>query len=463
MANFCTRLIVVGMLFTLLLSVPSSALTLLSPTEDQIVREKVKITVPLSALPADFEPSDSENPPMKSRPFISLVVEGAGIEQLVAAYSPDAAIIANGRVTVYWDTKQPYRDSSAPTVDKYYKDGRYKLTVNVHDFNGKIVDSATVNVELRNRVPRSNPAPAVNLVNRFMLGQTNVYKVHASVQIYQMISGVGLPILGGMGMTSDFKIIQSVEDVRPNGELMLRYRMDPDGYLSSFGKRVPLYAPDQPKPQLYRLVDKYGNVINRNIFSRQGIYTIMDVIPMLPSRPVKEGDAWPTTFDLKIEGITNVIPLTGTSTLDCFEWQNGHECAKIISILSGNSVISMNGDKIRSSSNKVDVQMVTYFAYKIGKMLRREVTLEFPAHIMPGAEEIQGETGTPTPTPTPPLPGPTMPNPGVYDETDQEDLPAIGPMRPSYKRSRASGSTGTVESGVKKGTVQVNVLITLEK
>jgi len=461
MVNFCTRLISVGML-SILLSVPSVALTLLSPSEDQIVREKVKITVPLSALPADFEPSNSENPPMKSRPFISIAVESAGIEQLVAAYSPDAAIISNGRVTIYWDTKQPYRDPSAPTVDKYYKDGRYKLTVNVHDFNGKIVDSASVNVELRNRVPRSNPAPAVRLVNRFTLGQTNVYKVHAGVQVYQMISGVGLPILGGMGMTSDYKIIQSVEDVRPNGELMLRYRMDSEGYLSSFGKRVPLYAPDQPKPQLYKLVDKYGNVINRNMFSRQGIYTIMDVIPMLPSRPVKEGDSWPTTFELKIEGITNVIPLTGTSTLDCFEWQNGHECAKIISTLSGNSIISMNGDKIRSSSNKVDVQMVTYFAYKIGKMLRREVTLEFPANIMPGAEEIQGEAGTPAPALIPP-PGPTVPNPGVYDETDQEDLPSVGPMRPSYRRSRGSGSTGTIESGVKKGTVQVNVLIALEK
>ncbi len=462
MFSFCVRLIAVGMLYTLL-STPSNALTLLSPNEDQIVREKVKITLPLDAMADDFEPSDSDNPPMKSRSFISLFVEGAGVEQLVAAYSPDAAIIANGRVTIYWDTKQPYRDPSAPTVDKYFKDGRYKLTVNVHDFNGKIVDSASVNVELRNRVPRSNPAPAVRLTNRFTLGQTNVYKVHANVQVYQMVSGVGLPILGGMGLTSDFKIIQSVEDIRSNGELMLRYRMDPEGYISSFGKRVPLYAPDQPRPQLYRLVDKYGNVINRNIFSRQGMYTIMDVIPVLPSRPVKEGDSWPTTFELKIEGITNVIPLTGTSTLDGFEWQNGHDCAKIISILSGNSVISINNDKIRSSSNKVDVQVVTYFAYKIGKMLRREVNLEFPANIMPGAEEFQSEPSIPTPSPPSPMPGPTVPNPGVYDETDQIDLPSAGSMRPSDRMSRTSGSTRTVDSGVKKGKVQINVLITLEK
>jgi hypothetical protein len=461
MARFhqITLLITVVAALAALTAGSASALTLLSPTEDQVVREKVKITLPASALPPDFVPR--HDAPVGSRSFVAVYVENAGTEQLVAAFSPDAATFGNGRVTFYWDSKAPYRDVNSPKVDKFYKDGRYKVRVQVHDSAGKLVDSATVNVELKNKVPRPNPAPAVRLVNRLALGGSNTFKAHADVQVFEVVSGVGLPILGGMGLTSDFRIIQSVEDVRPSGEYMLRYRMDPKGFISAYGTKMPLYPADQPKPQLYRLVDRYGNVINRNIFSKQGIYTIMDVLPALPSRPVKEGDSWPTTFDLKIEGITGIIPLTGTSMLDSFEWQNGHECAKIISSLNGSSVIRLNNNKIVSRSDKVDVQMVTYFAYKIGKMLRREVKLDFDAHIMPGAEQFESDSSAATSTPSP-MPSPMVPNYGTGFEDEMDGGPMPGPSRLPYGKS-SSGDKFGAESGVKKGSVQINLVVTLEK
>ncbi len=449
----------------------ADALTLLSPTPDQTVRENVKITIPLGELPPDFVLSEDEIAPEKGRPFLTVSVGSEGSDQLVAAISPDAGLVRDDAVTFHWDSKAPYRDPQDPKTERHWKDGRYALKVDIYDSFGKVMDTATVDVNVKNKIPRSSPAPAVSMVNRLVFGESHTYKVHAEVQVFHMVSGTALPILGGMGMTSDFKIIQSVEDKRPDGSYLLRCRMDPEGYLSSFGRKVRLFPLDQPKPQLYRLVDKYGNVITRNVFSRQGKYTMMDVLPTLPRQGVKEGDSWPVTCDLKIEGITGVIPLAGTSQLDSFEWQNGHECAKIISTLTGTSAISMDNGRIRSSSENVTAKLTTFFAYKAGKMIQREVTLDFPASIMPGAGQIEGTMGTEGTV----LPG--YPSPGLAPSPVPSPEPMMeedfgGPMGPGPGSSPRSGytprptGTGTETTGEaapKKGSVQVKVVVELEK
>ncbi|MGB9619565.1 MAG: hypothetical protein ACPL7K_04045, partial [Armatimonadota bacterium] len=418
------RLLTVLALVVALATCPWSAqaLTLLSPSPDQVVREKVKIAIPVNELPAGFVVGKDETVPEKGRPFVTLSVVEGGLEQLVAAISPDAGIVKGGAFIFYWDSKAPYRDPKDAKKERFWKDGKHTLKVGLYDFLGKLMDTATVDVNLRNKIPRSNPAPAVSLVNRLVFGESHAYKVHAEVQVFHIVSGTALPILGGMGMTSDFKIVQSVEDKRPDGSYLLRCRMDPKGYISSMGKKVELFPNE--RPELYRLVDKYGNVINRNVFSRQGKYTMMDVLPVLPRGPVREGDSWPVTCDLKVEGITGVIPLKGTSQLDSFEWQDGHECARIISVLTGTSQIWMDNGRIRSSEgHTVTATTVTFFAYKTGKMIYRETTLEFPANILPGAGEIEGsETSGPSGYPGPP-------GPGAEPMSDEDLEPMRGPYR----------------------------------
>jgi hypothetical protein len=165
-------------------------------------------------------------------------------------------------------------------------------------------------------------------------------------------------------------------------------------------------------------------------------------------------------FDLKIEGITNVIPLKGTSNLDSFEWQNGQECARLISTLSGNASISLNSGRIRSSSQKIDVRADTYFAYKTGKMIKRIITLEFPASISPSASQTEAEQTNDMPSNTPP--GYSSPTPGsdgfVNDDPDRPGAPSQYPSSSSGR----SGSTGA-EPGGKKGIVQITLVITMEK
>jgi hypothetical protein len=225
--------------------------------------------------------------------------------------------------------------------------------------------------------------------------------------------------------------------------------------VSLFGQKRELYQGDVFGPQVYRLVTKLGKVVKRNVFSRQAQYSITDVLPMLPRTPVKEGDSWPSAMTLKIEGITNQIAFGGTSMLDSFEWQGGHECAKIVSTMNGNGTIMINGGKIRSESATVKAQMTTYFAYRSGTMLRNDITLDFDALILPGAGDM-GDAAPDQPQ--------SSASSGIPQDSPAED--EVFRRGPSANAT-SPGSTGSdkpgLPEGAKKGSVQLNVVVRLEK
>lgn len=418
-------------------TVHGQTLSLLAPTEGQIVRENVKIVVPSSAVPSDG--------------FVSVFAGDAGLESFVAALGRKTAVDKGGKAIFIWNSKSPYHEPSDPTNEKFFKDGKYSLKVQIHDVSGNLVNSATVSIELRNKVARTNPAPAVNLTNRLAFGQQNTYHVNTNVQFY---NAVGLPTLGGAGMTSDFKVVQSIEDLRGGGEFLIRYRIADGAYVSSSSTKQLLFQGEELKPQLYRLVNKYGNVIKANMFTKQGKYTIMDILPVLPNHPVKEGDAWPSQSTLKVEGLMNPVALSGSSMLDSFEWQNGIECVKIISNMAGESMISLLGGKIRSSGTSINAKVTTYFAHKSGKLLRSEILLNVPALIEAGAEDFASqdvEAANNMPM------SPDMMNP--YDSDDDSQVPAYSMQKPMGTQSTMPKSSDTAS----KGNVQIRTIVQLEK
>lgn len=555
MFRFNNRLAFLGALsgVMLLLAAASDALTLLSPTPDQVVREKVKIVMPGSAVPsggfvnlfvgpegaqafvAAFSRENGQDPiadKLKAaishrREYIRVnvadytkaedvgkqkyksLVDANAVENvkydLTAGSEPARLILKKGgepailksyfkpsndilvfrrsvsmspvekaaveitglnellnkyadlgvsTLTFYWDSKAPYRDQSNSTTDKFFKDGRYAIKVNIHDSQGKIVDTATVNVDLKNKVPRTNPAPAVPLVYRLSFGQIDTYAVHADVQVFQVVNAVSLPILGGLGMTSDFKVVQSVEDQRSNGEYLLRARVDEGARVGSFGKSRILYRSAANRPQLYRLITKHGNVTKANMFKKQARFAITDVLPILPRSPVKEGDTWPASMHLKVEGLTGAIAFTGTSSLDSFEWQDGHECAKIVSQLTGKGSISLSGGKVRSTGGDVTAQVTTFFAYRSGRALRSEIALEFPAVVEPGAGEYSEQEQSSESEESDyisPLP-----------EDDENPLPTRSSVSRPARGYTASSSTPS-EGFLRDGKVHLDIVIQLEK
>lgn len=454
-----------AVLLAVLLTVPVQAMTLHWPKPDQIVRENVKISIPGSEVPENS--------------FISVLVGEPGQENFVLAVNSETARSDNGTVNIFWNSKAPYRTISDPKTDRFFKDGKYSIKVEVHQqgaSQAKIVGVQAINVVLKNKIARTNPAPGVSLANRLSFGQLNTYGVQANVQVFQVVSGVGLPIVGGLGMSCDFKLVQSVEDVRGNGQYLLRYRMGENPKVVSFGQTTTLYQGDVLKPQLYRLINKYGDVIKANMFSKQAKFAMTDVLPVLPKNAVKEGDTWPDSMSLKLEGLTGMIDLKGTCALDSFEWQNGHECVKLISQMAGKSSISLDNGRIKSTGNVVKAEVVTYFAYKAGKAVRREIILDFPAVVQPGAGDLSMSGGIAPGVPNPGSPAGYSASPfGSTEDTsnaDSGDEEGSTSARRGSRRGSMPGMPGmpgvsdsasNENSNIKKGTVQIRATIQLEK
>lgn len=449
MTRCCYKLVAYTAVMVFLTATFCGAYQLYAPTEGQAVRENVKIQLPASAVP------DSG--------FVSVMAGEPGSEKFVVALSRSSAKSAGGKLTFYWNSKAPYFDSKDPMKPQYFKDGRYPLTVQVHEATGKMIETATVNIEVKNRVPRRNPAPGINLANKLTFGQVNNYRIHSDVSFYEMVNRIGLPLLGGMGLSADSMIVQSVEDVRPGGEFLLRLREDDKTYVSAYGVKKYIYAGEELKPQLYRLVSKRGNVMKANMFAKQARFQIMDILPVLPANSVKEGDSWSDNMTLKIDGLTPLIKLKGNAMLDSFEWQNNRECVKITSSLSGNAPIWLANGKIQGAG-PVNAEVTTYFAYNTGMMLARNILLSFDATIQPGAGDAPTDLGAADSTA---LPGGAV---SPYNDEMGQDNPGsnnnpgqIGSApgaAPGMGRNQTS--TDTVNNN-KKGRVEFNIVVRLEK
>ncbi|MEN6358035.1 MAG: hypothetical protein ABFD83_13235 [Armatimonadota bacterium] len=415
------------------LVVPSHAMTIYWPKQDQIVRENVKISIPGSSVPKDT--------------FISILVGEKGKENFVLAVNSENVRSKNGTINIFWDSKSPYRTVSNPKEDHNFKDGKYNIKIDIHRQGGNssdIIDTGSVPVVLKNMIARPNPAPGVRLVNRLSFGQLNTYKITSAVQVFEVVSGIALPIVGELGMSGEFKVAQSVEDVRSTGEYLLRYRIDGSPVVTQFGQKTKLYENDPIKPQLYRVMDKYGHVTDRNMFSKQSQFIITDILPVLPKHAVKEGDSWPDKMSLKLDGITDVIDLKGNCSMDSFEWQSGRECVKLVSKMSGKSTISLADGKIRSSDDNVNADVVTYYDYKNEKMIRRDVILEFRVTVEPGTGDVSGQ-----PAATP------------QSSSSRSRYYSASPIAgDNYSQPGMSPSSGSTQNaGFKKGKVQITASI----
>ena len=440
MARFLGRYATFAIAIILLSAVWCGAFQLITPTEGQAVRERVKIQLPLDDVPDGG--------------FISLLVGEPDAEKFVVAISRDSAISENNILTFFWNSKAPYFDSAQPMKPQYFKDGRYPLTIQAHDSQGKAVDSAKLTVVLKNRVDRPSPAPGVALVNRLTFGQNNQYRVQCDTSVFEIINQMGLPIMGGMALSGNMLITQSVEDARPNGEFLIRLKTDDKTYVSSYGVKNYLYAGHELKPQLYRLTNKYGQVIKANMFAKQAKYRIMDILPVLSPGLKKEGDSWADTVTIRIDGLTPFITLKGSAMLDSFEWEQGRECAKITSLLRSETPIVLANGKIESTGN-INAEVTTYFAYKSGIMMRRDIRLMFDANVKPDPrDEAGGEALQPDDMYSPPEMAP-------YDYDDGIDEYSSGPG--SRRRTAAPAAAQTPDRATKKGKVELAITVRLEK
>ena len=118
------------------------------------------------------------------------------------------------------------------------------------------------------------------------------------------------------------------------------------------------------------------------------------------------------------------------------------------------------GGKIKSSGNSVSAQSITFFAYKTGKMLSREITLEFPVNIEQGVESyVPGDNDNVFSDSST-----SSANTSVSGDPDDDEDAA----QPASSRSRSYGGYGAANNGAtqsasKKGSVQIGISVSLEK
>jgi len=399
----------------------ASALTVASPTEGQIVRDQVAIVIPKSSLPSDVASSG----------FVVIKIDGRFCAAVGASESTSTSKApARPSIVYVWDTKAPINDPALPEDNRHYRDGRHEIVVEAHGMDGRkdsVAGTATVNVNLQNQIPRPNPAPPIKLTYRYILGQQTKYKVTVSGEV---LNSTGLSLTGGQApVFAEFVVDQDVEDARPGGSALLRYKVEKDnGFAQIFGQASLLGQTGQPFRSVYKILSSAGETLDANVLSTRSDIQVTDCLLTLPGRPVQVGEAWRTTYHLKLEGLSDTMDFTGTSTLNDLEWEGGWECAKISTTLSGSPTFKFLPQG--SAIGALNVTNTAYFAYKRGKLLKDTTLIEFsttlddavlanlqaqtavptasgtagavPAMVIPGMPTVPGATGTSYPVPATP-------------------------------------------------------------
>jgi hypothetical protein len=349
----------------LLASTSASALIITSPTEGRIVRDKVKIVIPKSSLPADITQTR----------FISIKVDG----QFLAAIdtSSDAAFsdAKNPNIVYVWDTKRAIANPLISEDQRYYKDGMHDIVVEAHSLGANkkdiVTETASVAVNLKNQIPRADPAPPLKLRYRYHFGQQSTYNVSVEGEI---LDPTGLSLTGGvLPVQGEFDVAQSVEDVQGDGSALIRYKVDKDTAWTLIYGQSSLPGQNVKFRSVYKIIDSLGKTVDSNVLSGNVKIEVTDCLIRLPSRSIQIGDTWPTETRMKLEGFADTVKLTGTSSLVGLEWESNLECAKIVSELSGEPVFTF----LPYNGGMIKITNIAYFAHKLGKLVKDVTVIQY--------------------------------------------------------------------------------------
>ncbi|MEN6371494.1 MAG: hypothetical protein ABFD64_05715 [Armatimonadota bacterium] len=347
------------------------AITIASPTENRLVRDKVPIVIPRYSLPAEVARAG----------FITVKVDGRFLAAVDASIPPvTGKAPLNPNIVYMWDTKRSINDTTLPADQRSYRDGRHVIRVEAFSIGSATtskdvaIESATVNVTLQNQVQRPNPAPPVRMKYHYYLGTESRYKVSTTCEV---LDATGYSLTGGQApVLGEYDVIQMVEDLEPSGSALLRYKVDKDSAFTQMFGQVSLLGQSQKYQSVYKLVDVFGRVIDASVMSERSKVEVTDCLLSLPGYPIQVGDKWPTSMHMKLEGLSSYGKYKGTSVLENLEWEGGYECAKIVSNISGSATLYFLGlgkmDEIRAVNT-------AYFAYKPGKLLKDVTLVEFGA------------------------------------------------------------------------------------
>jgi hypothetical protein len=246
---------------------------------------------------------------------------------------------------------------------------------------------------VKNEVP--GPKDPVKLVYNFAEGKSVTYHMTTSVTQAMDINGQTMNVLVNNNMAFKVKMAG-----KSDANLKLEILMDSistkvDAMQASQGGKVK----DIEGKSFIMIISPYGKEVDLSEASKVEYTTegsgpgnlsqaFASIFPDLPENAVKPGDTWTKTDTINTKTATSSIIqiIQSTNKFEGIEKNNGFECAKISSSITGTSQISAQSNGMDLFiSGPVQGTVTLYFAVKEGYFVRQETISK-----MNGTVEISG-------------------------------------------------------------------------
>jgi hypothetical protein len=278
-----------------------------------------------------------------------------------------------------WDTKGLDPDANLPLVERQPEEGPHKITVQAYDAAGKKFGKvAEVSVTVKNRASELMPAAGLLLRYSRKIGASSRIRFYTVTNLNDISGARELAATIGQAIEAiDFTIVQSTEDLRPDGTALVRQKLDSAIKIGGGGRMVPIT--NAKIKAAYRIEDGCGRT-QGFIESRAPGDKVVVELPNLPIQRVRIGDSWADVDNVFQEWSSGSnLPMNCTSTLQGLEWEGGYPCAKIRTVFSGTK--KLPNSPILTEAVPVKGERITYFAFQVGKVISSETTVMITADI----------------------------------------------------------------------------------
>jgi len=358
------------------------------PLDGSVVRETVKVLVPVDSVPEDG--------------FITCSVDGK-FQCATAAKSED------GQYFIFnWNTKEGNPDQKIPPA----QDGRHTITVQAYDAAGrKSGNPKEIVVSVANNAAKFMPSEGLKLRYNQRVAHACKYEFKYVLNMKSaqgstsVASTVGQAVEGASGVVK-----RSIEDVMSSGTVLVRQKLD--GVLQTYqqGQAVPMVG--LTTRALYDVEDAMGRVTYVMRSSSPGVAIGVN-LPNLPAQRVHIGDVWYQKDLIFRDVMTGAgVEANTVNTLEALEWEGGQPCAKIKSTFSGSMRIPFSKVFVEPVE-VVSGETTTYFGFQVGEVVSSVTKAVIRARVSPSVISNltqglvnPGIASTPMPVPTYAMPQP---------------------------------------------------------
>lgn len=355
--------------------------TIVRPFDGSKVREVVKVLFPVASIP-------------ENTGYVGIFIDGEFVEALSPKLSKD----------------KKYYEYMLDT--KLYEDGTHKLEAKLYvDYSNqpRIVDTSSVDITVANKSSIAIPEDGFKLRYKFTPGTERVYRLQQKM-IVNAISEDDQKKQGSRPFQiqeegESLKLLYAVDNSYANGDGLVRMQVVPDkgikgrefSYVTTSKSDTPQkYTPDNMAPIYMRITstgrevfgaipEYFGLEGNTGTGNRLGLYASFP-LPTLPSKGVRPGDSWQTSFqngtldlDNKFGTKSVVERITARGELLGVEWEMGHPCAKIRnSITVGTPGMTGGKGSAGIADSKVSLEETVWFALDTGVVIKffQDITTE---------------------------------------------------------------------------------------